>query len=168
VAEIPVAIVASVEDVVVMPDASHIVVTLDVGGPKVDLALEPTLALNLVDASANGYAEALKIKKVPKEQRTLFPASGFEVGENKQRGVIGLTINFELIVGRMRANAFQQQIPEMLRRLIPAASTCGPLPGDRSRTRSLHQIRCAVAPDSSWAASRTRPTKMNSLRKRTA
>jgi hypothetical protein len=92
--QIPVAVVASVEDVVVMPDASHIVVTLDVGGPKVDLALEPNLALNLVDACAKGYADALKVKKVPKEQRTLFPASGFEVGENKQRGVIGLTINF--------------------------------------------------------------------------
>ena len=93
-AQIPVAIVASVEDVVVMPDASHIVVTLDVGGPKVDLALEPDLALNLVDACATGYADALKIKNVPKEQRTLFPASGFEVGESKQLGVIGLTINF--------------------------------------------------------------------------
>ena len=84
----------SVEDVVVMPDASHIVVTLNVGGPKVDLALEPNLALNLVDACASGYADCLKIKKVPKEQRTLFPASGFEVGHNEKRGVVGLTLTF--------------------------------------------------------------------------
>lgn len=77
-----------------MPDASHIVITLDVGGPKVDLALEQNLALNLVDACASGYADCLKIKKVPKDQRTLFPASGFEVGENKLRGVTGLTITF--------------------------------------------------------------------------
>lgn len=91
-AQNPVAIVASVEEVVVMPDASHIVITMDVGGPKVDLALEQNLALNLVDACASGYADCLKIKKVPKDQRTLFPASGFEVGESKD--VIGLTITF--------------------------------------------------------------------------
>jgi hypothetical protein len=94
VAQIPVAIVASVEDVVVMPDASHVVITLDVGGPKVDLALEPELALNLIDACAKGYAESREIKKVPEEARTLFPASGFDVGQNDQRGVIGLTITF--------------------------------------------------------------------------
>ena len=70
-AQNPVAI-ASVEDVVVMPDASHIVITLDVGGPKVDLALEPNLALNLVDACAKGYAESRAIKKVSKDARTLF------------------------------------------------------------------------------------------------
>lgn len=91
-AQNPVAIVTAVEDVVVMPDASHIVITLDVGGPKVDL--EADRALNLVDACARGYADCLKIKKVPKENRTLFPASGFEVGENRQRGVIGLTMKF--------------------------------------------------------------------------
>ena len=91
-AQIPVAVVASVEDVIVMPDASHVVITLDVGGPKVDLALEPELALNLVDACAKGYAEARDIKKVPKEVQTLFPASGFDVGQ--KRGVVGLTITF--------------------------------------------------------------------------
>lgn len=90
----PVAIVTSVIDVVVMPDASHIVITLDVGGPKVDLALEPELALNLVDACAKGYAETRDIKKVSKDARTLFPASGFDIGQNDQRGVIGLTITF--------------------------------------------------------------------------
>lgn len=88
----PVAIVTSVQDVVVMPDASHIVITLDVGGPKVDLALELDLALRLVDACAKGYAESRDIKKVPKE--SLFPASAFEIGRNDQRGVIGLTVKF--------------------------------------------------------------------------
>lgn len=93
-AQNPVAIVASVEDVVVMPDASHIVITLDVGGPKVDLALEPNLALNLVDACAKGYAESLGIRNVPKNTRTLFPVSGFEVGQNEAGGVLGLTMKF--------------------------------------------------------------------------
>jgi len=89
-----VAIVTSVEDVIVMPDTSHVVITLDVGGPKVDLALEPDLALNLIDACAKGYAESRDIKKVPNDARTLFPASGFDIGQNDQRGVIGLTITF--------------------------------------------------------------------------
>jgi hypothetical protein len=94
VAQNPVAIITSVEHVVVMPDASHIVITLDVGGPKVDLALEPKLALNLVDACAKGYSEARDIKKVPNDARTLFPAAGFDIGQNDQRGVIGLTVSF--------------------------------------------------------------------------
>ena len=93
-AQNPVAIVASVEDVVVMPDASHIVITLDVGGPKVDLALEPELALNLVDACAKGYAESRDIKKVQKGARILFPASGFDIGQNDQRGVIRAAYSF--------------------------------------------------------------------------
>lgn len=75
-------------------DASHIVITLYLGGPKVDLALEPKLALNLVDACAKGNAEYRNIKKVPKDARTLFPASGFDIGQNDQRGVIGLTITY--------------------------------------------------------------------------
>lgn len=56
--------------------------------------LESGRALNLVDACARGYADCLKIKKVTKENRTLFPVSGFEVGHNKQLGVIGLTLTF--------------------------------------------------------------------------
>ena len=52
------------------------------------------MALNLVDACAKGYAEFLGIKKVPKEARTLFRTSGFEVGQNEERGVIGLTMKF--------------------------------------------------------------------------
>jgi len=40
------------------------------------LALEPKLALNLVDACAKGHAEARDIKKVPKKVQTLFPVSG--------------------------------------------------------------------------------------------
>ena len=71
-AQNPVAIVATVEDVVVMPDASHIVITLDVGGPKVDWALQPELALNLVDACAKGYAETRAIKKVSKNWWSAF------------------------------------------------------------------------------------------------
>ena len=93
-AQNPVAVVSAVEDVVVMPDASHIVITLNVGGPKVDLALEPHLALRLVDACAKGYAESRDIRKVPREAQTLFPASAFDIGQNDQRGVIGLTITF--------------------------------------------------------------------------
>lgn len=46
-AQNPLAVIASVEDVVVLPESSHIVITLGVGGPKVDLALEPDLALKL-------------------------------------------------------------------------------------------------------------------------
>ena len=91
----PVAIVSSVEDVVVMPDASHIVITLDVGGPKVDLALGSVRALNLVDACAMGYADCLAIQARSRTtNRTLFPASGFDVGQSDQLGVIGLTITF--------------------------------------------------------------------------
>ena len=93
-AQNPVAIITSVEDVVVLPDDSHIVITLNVGGPKVDLALEPDLALHLVDACAKGYAESRGIKKVPKESRTLFPVSAFEIGENGRQGVTGLTVKF--------------------------------------------------------------------------
>src|SRR5688572_9236061 len=93
-AQNPVAIVTTVEDVVVIPDDGQIVITLNVGGPKVDLALEPDLALRLVDACAKGYACSLDIRKVPKELRTLFPATGFEVGQNEKRGIIGLTMTF--------------------------------------------------------------------------
>lgn len=64
------------------------------GGPKVDLALEPNLALNLVDACAMGHAEARDIQKAPKDSRSLFAASGFDVGRNDQRGIIGLTVTF--------------------------------------------------------------------------
>ena len=46
-AQNPVAIVTTVEDVVVIPDDGQIVITLNVGGPKVDLALDPDLALRL-------------------------------------------------------------------------------------------------------------------------
>jgi len=75
-------------------DAGHIVITLDVGGPKVDLALEPDVALRLVDACAKGYADSRDIKKVPKESRTLFTVSAFDMGRNDQSGVMGLTVAF--------------------------------------------------------------------------
>ena len=75
-AQNPVAIVATVEDVVVMPDASHIVITLDVGGPKVDLALEPELALNLVDACAKGYAESREMGERAPALSQCDPGSG--------------------------------------------------------------------------------------------
>jgi hypothetical protein len=87
-AQKPVAIVTTVEDVVVIPDDGQIVITLNVGG------LEPDLSLRLVDACAKGYAGSLDVRKVPKESRTLFSATGFEVGQNEKRGIIGLTMTF--------------------------------------------------------------------------
>ena len=62
-AQNPVAIITSVEDVVVLPDDGQIVITLDIGGPKVDLALEPDLALRLVDACAKGYADSRRYQE---------------------------------------------------------------------------------------------------------
>ena len=93
-AQNPVAIVTTVEDVVVIPDDGQIVITLNVGGPKVDLALDPDLALHLVDACAKGHADSRHIRKLPKESRTLFPKSAFEIGQNDKQGVMGLTMKF--------------------------------------------------------------------------
>ena len=84
-AQNPVAIVTTVEDVVVLPDDGQIVITLNVGGPKVDLALDPDLALHLVDACAKGHADSRHIRKLPKESRTLFPASGSKLARMTSR-----------------------------------------------------------------------------------
>ena len=81
-AQNPVAIVASVEDVVVMPDTSHIVITLDVGGPKVDLALEPELALSLVDACAKGFAESRDIRTNPEPVIRAIRDTGYYVHDS--------------------------------------------------------------------------------------
>ena len=128
-AQNPVAIVSTVEDVVVMPDASHFVITLDVGGPKVDLALEPNLALNLVDACAMGHAEARDIQKAPKESRSLFAASGFDVGRNDQRGIIGLTVTFGMggqlsfALDDAMANSLFETLGVLTGRAVPAPAT---------------------------------------------
>ena len=124
-AQNPVAIVTSVDDVVVMPDASHIVITLNVGGPDVDLALEPELALHLVDACAKGYAESRAINNVPKESRILFPASAFEIGQNDQRGVTGLTVKFgrggdlSFALDNAMANSLFEMLGVLTGRLAP-------------------------------------------------
>jgi len=75
-AQNPVAVIASIEDVVVLPDASHIVITLGVGGPKVDLALEPDLALNMVDACAKAMRNFSVSRKCRKKRALSFPLSG--------------------------------------------------------------------------------------------
>ena len=131
-AQNPVALVTSVEDVVVMPDASHIVVTLDVGGPKVDLALEPDLALSLINACAKGYAESRDILKMTKDARTLLRSSGFELGRNDERGIIGLTMKFgsggqiSFALDEAMANSMFEMLGTLTGRAAPSKPTTRP------------------------------------------
>ena len=68
-------------------------------------------------------------RRRPKKSRSLFAASGFDIGRNDQRGIIGLTVTFGMggqlsfALDEAMANSLFETLGVLTGRAVPAPAT---------------------------------------------